>query len=81
MRPGLQQGCLPSQSEALLTLVTEDAGKCAAGGVGQYLSVFCWELPPDHMASRIPGCLATGLFVLRAGMDSVQGDGKRLTTR
>lgn len=83
MRPGFQPRSPSPAGWALLTLVTEDAGKCLAGGIGQYLPVFCWGLPADHVASIILGCLAAVLFVLRAGMvcratgrGSWQGEGK-----
>lgn len=67
VRPRFQQRSPSPAGWASLTLVTEDAGECLAEGVWQYLPVFCWELPPDHVALIILGCLAAVLFVLRAG--------------
>lgn len=59
-------------------LMTKDAGKCLAEGIWQYLPVFCWELPPDHVALLIFSCLAVVLFVLRVGKVSrVMGRGSR----
>ena len=54
----------------LTNLMTEDAGKCLAEGIWQYLPVFCWGLPPDHVTLLIFGSLAAVLFVLRTGMVS-----------
>lgn len=34
----------------LLTPMTEVAGKALAGVLGQHSPVFCWKLPPDHVA-------------------------------
>lgn len=44
--------------------------KGLAGALWQCLPVFCWKLPPDHVAPVLLGCLVVMLFVLRGGLVS-----------
>lgn len=39
------------------------------------MPVFCWELPPDHVAMIILGCLAAVSLVLRGGLSLGQWGG------
>lgn len=67
MWPGLRQRLPSPAGWALLTLATQDAGKCVAEGTGQHLPVFCWELPPGHVAWSSSACLAAAYLFLQRG--------------
>lgn len=53
-----QRPASPVRWDLLTPMTEEDAGKGLAGALRQYLPVFCWKLPPDHVAPILFGCLA-----------------------